>query len=858
MVELRLLGSTELKGSDGEEIPDILSRPKRLALLSYLALQEPGTFCRREKLVGLFWPESDETRARGSLSVALHHLRRLLGKEVVVTRGTEEIGIQPGELWVDAHVFVEATEEGDSRRAAELYRGDLLDGFHLSGASAFTLWLEGERRRLHLLATAAFADLAESTVDSDPAEARRWASRATAMAPYDERAHSSLVRVLSQQQSTLSPDVEATIAKAGETEALTHRYIRAVGVDGSPGGRDAPREQPPETTVESIRWKGLAVGLAVVTALSLSAFLWVLLMRSSAPPDVAQFPSPFLEGQEPTGAMRLSADGSTLVYIRPSASGSGSQLWVRRWENLAGRPIPGTEGQEVFFALSPDGREVTFITRNDENAAPLRVARVDRGPTRPLGVNAFLVGEWSADDVVYYTGWTPGFGVGRIPTDGGTAEALTRPTEEEWGHSLQSVLPGGRVGLMEVRRNLDRWSSGAEIWSVDLRTGERTYLTDGHTPRYLATGHLLFATVDGTLMAAAIDDRGTELGPAIEVLEGLYTAPHSGSVFYDVSETGTLVYMSGAPVGGRYEFVWVDRAGQVTAVDPTLRFEPGTSGTIGWRLSPDGSRIAFQRRFEGNTDIWVKRLPDGPTERLTIGRSRDRRPRWSPDGETVTFSSWAGRSSADPGTLWSIRVDRTGEPRLLFDDFAVATGLWSPHERPFLVVRRAPAGPEAIWALRPDVDSTATLLVSEEAREPAISRDGRWLAYHSRASGQDEVWVQPFPEADRARWQVSTDGGIGPVWARNGRELFFVNRKTKELIAVEYETTPTFQKVGSTTLFTIPEGVRTSRGGEFYDVATDDERFLMARWVDPSSVDENRRVDVVHNFHAELEDRVPK
>lgn len=198
MIELKLLGSTALTGPDGEDLPEILSRPKRLALLAFLAIERPGAFHRRDKLASLLWEQSDETHARSSLSVTLHHLKRLLGDQVIVKRGNRELAIVPECLRVDVNDFIRHLKEGALEVAAKLYRGALLEDFHLTSAPSFNRWLEGKRRRLHLLALDAHNELADEAMAKEPEVAERWARRATTMAPYDEAAHRRLVEALAR------------------------------------------------------------------------------------------------------------------------------------------------------------------------------------------------------------------------------------------------------------------------------------------------------------------------------------------------------------------------------------------------------------------------------------------------------------------------------------------------------------------------------------------------------------------------------------------------------------------------------------------------------------------------------------
>jgi serine/threonine-protein kinase len=160
MFQFRVLGSLDLRGPDGEEVLSVLSQPKRTAILSYLALASPQGFLRRDKLAGLFWPEADQEHARTSLRGAIHFLRRSLGAEVVLSRGDEDVGLNWGHFSCDAVAFQEALEAEDLEAALDLFHGDLLDGFFMSGCPEFERWVEGERQRLRELAAGAAWDLA--------------------------------------------------------------------------------------------------------------------------------------------------------------------------------------------------------------------------------------------------------------------------------------------------------------------------------------------------------------------------------------------------------------------------------------------------------------------------------------------------------------------------------------------------------------------------------------------------------------------------------------------------------------------------------------------------------------------------
>ena len=112
-------------------------------------------------------------------------------------------------------------------------------------------------------------------------------------------------------------------------------------------------------------------------------------------------------------------------------------------------------------------------------------------------------------------------------------------------------------------------------------------------------------------------------------------------------------------------------------------------------------------------------------------------------------------------------------------------------------------------------------------RNGEVSPNGRWLAYESTESGRAEVWVRPFPGPSDAKWKVSLNGGVEPLWAHSGRELFYRNRNN-EMVAVTVQTARTFAVVSERALF--PAGAyRLENNHRAYDVAADDRRFVMIR-----------------------------
>jgi DNA-binding SARP family transcriptional activator len=196
MYRLTLLGSIDLRDEHGSELRGVLAQPKRLALLACLAMQSPGGAVRRDHLLGFFWPELPQERARKALNKAVHFLRQELGDEVIVSRNIEELAVND-RLWCDAVAFADLLKNGKAGDALELYGGDLLPSFYLTGAEAFESWLEQERSRLRRLAARAAHELADERERRNQATtAVHFARRAVDLAEDDERMVRQLLELL--------------------------------------------------------------------------------------------------------------------------------------------------------------------------------------------------------------------------------------------------------------------------------------------------------------------------------------------------------------------------------------------------------------------------------------------------------------------------------------------------------------------------------------------------------------------------------------------------------------------------------------------------------------------------------------
>jgi len=368
----------------------------------------------------------------------------------------------------------------------------------------------------------------------------------------------------------------------------------------------------------------------------------------------------------------------------------------------------------------------------------------------------------------------------------------------------------------------------------------------------MAPGHLVYID-DGVLMAAPFDmDDGVVTGAPVAISEGV------GEL--SVSNDGKLLYASGNAGATRTQLMWVTREGLATPVDPNWTFDRGDVNSD-WRISPDGSRVALREQTADGFDIWVKTLPDGPRSRLTFDPQHDASPRWSPDGGTIVYVS----GSFSDSHLSSKAADGTGEAEVLLDvEESLAEAFWSPNGEWIILRTTTGAGNvfgRDIMAIRPGVDDEPVPLMATEPDEadPAVSPDGRWIAYTSNETGRFEVYVRPFPDVGTGRWQLSTQGGVRPMWGPGGREIYFRDGSRNMVVARVDGSGSAFRMEGTEVLFRIPPDIWA--GGDVtisYDVTSDGQRFLMGGNVSASGDDNSPRFVLVRNFDEELRVRVPR
>ncbi len=655
-------------------------------------------------------------------------------------------------------------------------------------------------------------------------------------------------------RKSVPPNVAAALAKSLEklpadrfataaefSAALTNPAYALSGGTTRLHALTSSRQRP------SILLAALALGITAIAAGMAGRFL-----RREPPPPVARYGLAFPDSQVPSGAIELSSDGSRLVYNGPGENGAG-QLWVKERNRYEATPLAGTTGAQAF-AISPDGRSVAFMQDNQ-----LKKMSLGGGPAVTLADSVFLSGmAWLDDGTIVYTS-TAAFELMRVSADGGSPTRLWKSPTPGRIPALPTSLPGARGVLFT---ECDNNCSKADLWVLDLKTGSARRLVPGVLRGWcLTTRHLAYVGPDGAMFAVPFDLKSLEIhGAPAPVLSGINLLVGIVPIV-TMSSSGTLVMQTGRVNPGQLglmDMVWLDRSGTRTLLDSAWTFHLSRSGgNVGWAISPDGKQLVIGLNTNAGDDIWVKQLPAGPISRVTFDSAPEQRPRWSPDGKFVTYVRVADTA------LRQRRVDGTGaEETLLTASAAIIEGFWS-HDGRWVVARKGGAegavGGRDIIGMRPGVDTTPALLVASPSFDeaaPALSPDGKWLAYESDETGSIEVYIRPFPNTEGGKWQVSTNGGQAPLWAHSSKEIFFVDGE-RNMVATPVGPGSPLQLGERRVLFRVGADLYLQNPEHYtpFDISLDDKRFLMARQVQAASA-ERPTFLIVDNWFEELKARM--
>lgn len=812
---------------------------KRVALLAFLAAANPKGPHRRQQLLSLFWPDSDEPRARAALNQALHVLRSEIGPRIFEGRGRDEVAIDPDAVWCDAAAFDDALDAGRCEEALSLYAGDFLEGFHVAGAPDFERWVDQERARLRLRASDAAWDLAERRAsEGDPTAAARWATRAAELVPGDEavarrlmlflasvgdrsaaiRAYETFVQCLAEEYDLEpSAETEAIAARIREEDLTTITAAQGPPEPPAPASPGLPPWQaPPPRGARRARWP-VTTGALGVAAFGLGAAWATLQLEPRDPPPAATLPvdldlSPPLASGIAGTTVVLSRDGASLVYVGRGAD--GPELFLRSTDRLEAVTVAGShDATHPFF--SPDGEWLAFVQGN-----ALEKVRVEGGePIEVTRIDAEVQGaSWTDDETIIFATMA---GLWQVPAAGG-APHLLAPSDAEKGEHYRwpDALPGSEAAVMTIAS-----PAGFELATVSFADGAVQRLGIGGTsPRFIESGVLVFARLDQTLLVVPFEPPALRVtGPVKSAMERVHVGLAGAAKVGVARATGALAYVPAQPANALY------------LVGPTEAEPVVTPG--GWlvpgRFSPDGDVFFTTYRPEGIwPDIFAVNLDDGAMLRLTAD-SGSATPIPSRDGRRLAYASRPGGR----GVGYEIRLldlDGSAPPETLLD---AAVGQrptdFTADDRGILFVRIDPATLRDVWVLWLDGSGEPRPYLRGPGHEHGadVSPDGKWVAFVSDGTGRDEVYLATFPNA--SDWiRVSSAGGREPRWAPEGDVLYYRTDEGLVVVAVGPGVVP---DIGPARVVLDDAPYDVSLWGTSYDIHPDGERFALASSGPPSA-----------------------
>jgi len=538
----------------------------------------------------------------------------------------------------------------------------------------------------------------------------------------------------------------------------------------------------------------------------------------------------------------ITPDGSRVVYRH------NNQLLVRALNQLQPTVLSGLGVPQGVF-VSPDGLWVGFFDRTDS----IRKVSITGGPPETVcaaGLGVPSGATWGADGTIIFATNAPATGLQRVPAAGGEPTVLTKPDRErgERDHLWPEFLPGGAAVLFTIvpaTGGIDN----AQVAVLDLRTGtSKILIRGGSDAHYVPSGHLIYG-MSGTLRAVAFDLKRLEVtGTPAPVLEGVVTTAF-GATDIAVAANGSLVYVAGrAGGGGRQTVVSVDRQGRPSPL-PGLPLD--AYRTV--RVSPDGTRLALAT----DDDVSIYDFARATLSRLTTDPAHDTLPLWTPDGQRIIFTS---TRAGYPELFWR-QADSTGSDERLLgrakDLFDLLADDWSNDGRQLLFTEVPPSIQCAIGQIAIERPSDVKLLVKSDFCNyfARVSPDGRWMAYTSRVSGRNEIYVERYPELGN-RQLISTGGGDVAVWSRDGRELFFVTPDGRQMFAVPVQSGTTLVAGRPQVLFESAMPA-PARGFRPYDIAPDGRFLIIRSGQAEAGVGAEPQIVVVQNWTEELKRLVP-
>ncbi|MGH9670403.1 MAG: hypothetical protein ACRD3A_09855, partial [Terriglobales bacterium] len=502
------------------------------------------------------------------------------------------------------------------------------------------------------------------------------------------------------------------------------------------------------------------------------------------------------------GAPAISPDETKLAFVAGDAK--GSRLWIRDLASGRTDALAGTEGAAFVF-WSPDSRHVAFFS-----GGKLKKIEAGGGPVQILcDAPEGRGGSWSPNGTIIFT---PNIyeSLYRVSEGGGTPEKVTE-AKPGWTHRNPYFLPDGEHFLFIAREPTN--TPAGSLFAGSLKGGEPKLVLERASNAQYSDGYLLYLK-DGNLVAQELDLGGLKVkGGPIAVAEKVDYWNARDMAYFAASPNGMLLYRK--LVLATTQPMWMDRNGRELGkvAEPGLYFNP--------QLSVDGSKLALARvdKDSQNADVWVVDLKRNTMSRATFAEAANLSYALSPDGNTIAVATI---SSGSHGQLWKQSASGSGSQEKIADSSTwLVVYDWS-HDGRYLfgtLQENKTRNDVVVVDLKGDRKLTKFLQGPQDELSPALSPNGKWLAYQSDESGRPEVYVTAFP-GPGSKWQVSNGGGVGPEWSHDGKGLYFVSGS--KVMAVPIQNPATFE-------FGTPQPLPLPTELEAYVPGPTSDRFLVLK-----------------------------
>jgi len=645
------------------------------------------------------------------------------------------------------------------------------------------------------------------------------------------------VRIRELLRRCLEKDPKKRLQAIGEARIALENYL------ADPKGTEATSETVTRAEAQRVakKWKSRAVW-GTVGAFALAAALvagWNSYFRTQRPEMEARAirslikptASSSYQFDNWSSGFALSPDGRWITYVAKTPEGK-TALWLRAIDAIQDKPLQGTEKGEYPF-WSPDSRFIGFFAEGKLKKLEIGGSTVSVICDAPVPRG----GTWNHEGLILFSP-APASPLMGVSASGGTPVAITSllSKDNENSHRWPYFLPDGEHFLYLSLRGLsarDNPTNTIQVGSLGSKEHKTLLKSDGNV--IYASGYLLYLR-QGALVAQPFDLEKLELrGEAVAIAEQVASDIRSLGLF-SASQTGLLTYLDGT-LSSRRQLTWRDRDGKKLGnlLEPDLYLDP--------KFSPDGKKLTFQLGAKA-VDVWMYDLASQVKTRLTFatpGKENNMFATWSPDGRSLIYLSYGeGKYSIHHKAL-----DGSGVDEVVLEEASEIRPVpftWSPDGK-LVAYHQLKEGKRSIWML-PLTGEHKPYLFQEGGYRPQFSPDGKWVSYCSDDPGVPEVFVVPFP-GPGGKSQATTDGGCQVRWGKNGKEIYFLGRDRMLMTADVKTTDSSFQVLGLRPLFESHIVDPTSYN---YDVTTDGQRFLCNESLEQSTAE----LTLVVNWTAEL------